>query len=95
MMNVSGSQYHGILKLYGEQTKVNRTMKTGVAAAAKPSDSVVLSPKAQEFAGMLAKLQQTPEVRPEVVQRLTAQVESGEYRVDAAAVAKNLLAGAD
>ena len=64
MMNVSGSQFHGILKLYGEQTKVNRTMKTGVAAAAKPSDSVVLSPKAQEFAGMLAKLQQTPEVRP-------------------------------
>ena len=41
MMNVSGSQFHGILKLYGEQTKVNRTMKTGVAAAAKPSDSVV------------------------------------------------------
>ena len=44
---------------------------------------------------MLAKLQQTPEVRPEVVQRLSAQVERGEYRVDAAAVAKKLLAGAD
>ena len=94
-MNVSGSQFHGILKLYGEQTKVNRTMKTGVAAAAKPTESDDLSTKAQEFAGMLAKLQQTPEVRPEVVQRLSAQVESGEYRVDAAAVAKNLLAGAD
>nr|WP_320148127.1 flagellar biosynthesis anti-sigma factor FlgM [uncultured Anaeromusa sp.] len=94
-MNVSGSHFQGILKLYGEQTKVNRTLKTEAAAAAKSSDSLVLSPKAQEFAGMLAKLQQTPEVRPEVVQRLSAQVESGEYRVDSVAVAKNLLAGAD
>lgn len=94
-MNVSGSHFQGILKLYGEQTKVSRTVKATGASAAKPSDSVVLSPKAQEFAGMLAKLQQTPEVRPDVVERLSAQVESGEYRVDAGAVAKNLLAGAD
>ncbi|WP_027937173.1 flagellar biosynthesis anti-sigma factor FlgM [Anaeroarcus burkinensis] len=94
-MNVSGSQFQGILKLYGEQTKVNRTLKTTATSAAKTSDSVVLSPKAQEFAGLLAKLQQTPEIRPDVVQRFSAQVENGEYRVDSVAVAKNLLAGAD
>lgn len=92
-MIVSGSPLPGVLKVYGEQAKARRAAYGETAAAADAADRVDLSPKAQEFSGLLAKLRQTPEVRSEVVDRLSAQVEAGEYRVDARAVARRLLAG--
>ncbi|MFU8818919.1 MAG: flagellar biosynthesis anti-sigma factor FlgM, partial [Desulfurivibrio sp.] len=67
-------------------------------AAAKPSagpaqggDRVDLSTGTQDIQRVKEVLAQTPEVRLEKIRALKGQIERGEYRVDADAVADRML----
>lgn len=62
-----------------------------VSAAGNGSDRVTLSREAQEAARLRTKLQATPEVRMDLVERIKAEVEAGTYNVEPRAVAEKLL----
>ncbi|ADH86625.1 flagellar biosynthesis anti-sigma factor FlgM [Desulfurivibrio alkaliphilus] len=61
------------------------------AGAAQGSDKVNLSAGTQDIQRVKEVLAQTPEVRMEKIQALKGQIERGEYRVDAEAVAERML----
>jgi len=54
-------------------------------------DKVVLSPQAREIHQAKQAFETCPDIRQEKVDRLKAQISDGTYRVDAGAVAANMI----
>jgi flagellar biosynthesis anti-sigma factor FlgM len=61
------------------------------SAPPAPTDTVTVSGKAREAARLRSRLQQAPDVRLDLVERIKAQVDAGTYHVSPAAVAAKLL----
>ena len=89
-MIISGKQIQNILKAYGDNKPVKNT-KAEKMAATQQKDEVVLSTQAQEFAHILQKIKNMPDVREEKVQELTQRIQSGEYHVEAKEVADKMI----
>jgi negative regulator of flagellin synthesis FlgM len=89
-MIISGKQIQNILKAYGDSKPIKNTKaeKTGTA---QQKDEVVLSTQAQEFAHILQKIKNMPDVREEKVQELTQRIQSGEYHIEAKEVADKMI----
>lgn len=91
-MIISGNQIQSVTKLYRDQTALGKTKNNGKTSGMQQSpDEVVLSSQSQEFGKYLQKLQSLSEVRDQDVSRLSKQVESGTYQVDALALAGRLM----
>jgi negative regulator of flagellin synthesis FlgM len=79
-------------KVYGvEQIKTNKSGRATGSGSATPSDEVVLSSEAQEIQQAVSAIKALPEVREDRVQELTPLVESGQYKVDAAKIADQMI----
>jgi negative regulator of flagellin synthesis FlgM len=65
--------------------------KPASGGAAIATERVDLSAKAQEFQRIRQLLDQVPDVREGKVQELKAQIESGNYKVDAGKIATKML----
>lgn len=89
-MIISGKQVQDVLKVYADQNQKSKPATRSQQPIAQ-RDEVVLSPKAQEFSQLLQKLKAMPEVREDKVAELTAQIESGEYVLNATAIAEKML----
>ena len=90
-MIVSNNSIQGVTKAYGDQAKLSKKTKTESSSATQQPDEVILSAQAQEFGGMINKLQSLPDVRTDKVNDLSAQVATGSYHVDAYAIAGRML----
>ncbi len=90
-MIISGKQVQSIVKVYGEQNKLNQGVKQEKSEAAKSQDEVILSANAQEFGQYLSSLQSMSGVRQDKVNALSERIQSGTYEVDARAVAEKML----
>lgn len=92
-MIVSTNIIQNAAKVYGDQGKLSQTVKndkTKTVATQSP-DEVILSTNAQEFGGMISKLQSLPDVRADKVNALSDQVAQGSYHVDAYEIASSML----
>lgn len=90
-MIISGKQVQGIVKVYGEQNKLNKGIKQEKSDSAQSQDEVILSTNAQEFGQYLSSLQSMSGVRQDKVKDLSERIQSGTYEVDARAVAEKML----
>lgn len=77
--------------------KANKNGQSGKpgTAGSKPAgsggDCVALSPRAMEMNRAKGLLENVPEIRGEMVQSLKADIESGDYSVDAGKVAEKMI----
>ena len=74
--------------IYGKQAVKRTETKVG---ASYGKDSVVFSNFAKELQLASKAVKEAPEVRTEKVDRLKAQVESGQYNVSASQIAEKIL----
>lgn len=90
-MIISTNQIQQAAKVYSDTKKALKTAKTDVPATSQPADAVVLSTNAQEFGGMLRKLQSLSDVRQADVEAISNRVAQGTYHVDAYAIADKMV----
>ena len=92
-MIISGnSGINQVGKVYGvEQPKSGKGVKEAGKSGALRSDAVVLSPEAQGIQQKIAAIKALPDVRADRVAELTPLVESGQYKVDAAKIADQMI----
>ena len=78
-------------KVYGiEQAKSAKSVRSA-GKSSQGSDAVVLSTEAQALQQTIANIKTLPEVRQSRVQDLMSQVDSGQYQVDAAKIADQMI----
>jgi negative regulator of flagellin synthesis FlgM len=92
-MIISNNQIQQVAKAYGDQTKLSKSTKSGRTAATQRPDEVILSASAQEFGGLIRKLQALPDVRADVVGVLSDQITQGSYHVAAYEIAGKMVSG--
>lgn len=90
-MIISTNPIQQAAKVYSDTKKALKTAKTNATSVTQNPDEVVLSTNAQEFGGLLRKLQSLPDVRQTKVQDLSASVAQGSYHVDAYAIADKMV----
>lgn len=90
-MIISTNPIQQAAKAYSDTKKPLKTAKTDALVMNLPADKVVLSTNAQEFGGMLRKLQSLSDVRQAKVQDISNRVAQGSYHVDAYAIADKML----
>jgi flagellar biosynthesis anti-sigma factor FlgM len=56
-----------------------------------PADEVRLSPRAEELHRLRDAIEQSPEIREELVDRLREEIRSGDYHIDGVAIASSML----
>ena len=79
-------------KVYGvDQIKTGKGVRGSGKSGSKSSDEVLLSSEAQELQQAVSAIKALPGVREDRVQELTPLVESGQYKVDAAKIADQML----
>ena len=79
-------------KLYGvDQVKSGKSTREAGKSGAKINDEVVLSSEAQELQQNVSAIKALPDVRADRVAELTPLVESGQYKVDAAKIADQMI----
>mgnify|MGYP003606835934 CR=1 FL=1 len=79
-------------KVYGvDQIKSGKGTRGTEKSGSSQSDAVVLSSEAQELQQAVSTIKALPDVRADRVTELTALVESGQYKVDAAKIADQML----
>ena len=79
-------------KVYGaDQVKSGKSTREAGKSSAKLNDAVVLSSEAQELQQAVSAIKALPAVREDRVQELTPLVESGQYKVDAAKIADQMI----
>lgn len=69
----------------------NNAQRQDNNVATAPQDTVKLSGAAQSLQGVEQKLANTPDVDQQKVERLKAEIESGQYKVDAEKVAEGFM----
>ena len=93
-MIISGnSGINSANKVYGaDSVKAGKGVRnTTATAAARRSDEVVLSSEAQGLQQQIAAIKALPDVRQDRVNELTLKIESGQYRIDAAKLADQMI----
>lgn len=77
----------------GSIQAANRVFSIDKKATEQGTDGVKVSDKAQFYQILLQKIKDVPEVRQERVQEVSQQINNGEFKVDANAIARSLLLG--
>ena len=92
-MIISGnSGINGINKAYGVETvKSGKGVREPGKSSSQRSDQVVLSSEAQGLQQQIAAIKALPDVRMDKVEELSRRVESGNYQVDAAKIADQMI----
>lgn len=90
-MIISGKQIQNAAKIYGEQTKVSKTVKANKASLAQKPDEVILSSQAQEMGAIYQSIRSLPEVREDRVKELSSQIDSGTYNVSGQDIADKMI----
>ena len=93
-MIISGnSVINSANKVYGaDSVKAGKGVRnTTATAAARRSDEVVLSSEAQGLQQQIAAIKALPDVRMDKVEELSRRVEAGQYQVDAAKLADQMI----
>ena len=93
-MIISGnSGINSVNKVYGaDSVKAGKGVRnTTATAAARRGDEVVLSSEAQGLQQQIAAIKALPDVRQDRVNELTLKIESGQYRIDAAKLADQMI----
>jgi len=90
-MIVSNNSIQNVTKAYSDQTKVSKKIKSESSSTTQSPDEVILSSQAQEFGGIISKLQALPDVRADKVSDLGDQVAAGSYHVAAYDIAGRML----
>ena len=79
-------------KIYGiDQVKAGRGTRETSKSGSRSQDEVVLSSEAQEMQQRIAAIKAIPEIREDRVRELTPLVDSGQYKVDAAKIAEQMI----
>ena len=79
-------------KVYGvDQVRTGKGPREAGKAGSGRSDGVTLSSEAQELQQAVSAIKAMPGVREDRVQELTPLVESGQYKVDAAKIAEQMI----
>ena len=79
-------------KVYGvEQVKSGKGVRASETSSSGQSDEVVLSSEAQELQQAVSSIKAMSGVREDKVAELSALVDSGQYKVDAAKIADQML----
>jgi negative regulator of flagellin synthesis FlgM len=79
-------------KVYGvELAKSAKGIRETVKSGSQRSDAVVLSSEAQGLQQKIAAIKALPDVRTDRVNELTLKIESGQYKVDAAKIADQMI----
>lgn len=76
-----------------EQYNSNKIRARKTETAQAGTDSLEVTNASRLFSEALQAVRETPDVRMDKVEAVRSQVESGTYRVDAAAVAARMLSG--
>lgn len=79
------------IKKANKNEQSGKPVTNGTAPAGSGGDCVALSPRAMEMNRAKGLLENVPEVRGEMVVRLKADIESGDYSVDAGKVAEKMI----
>ena len=92
-MIISGnSGISGINKAYGVETvKSGKGVRETGKSSSQRSDQVVLSSEAQGLQQQIAAIKALPDVRMDKVEELSRRVEAGDYQVDAAKIADQMI----
>lgn len=93
-MIISGnSDIKSANKVYGaDSVKAGKGVRNTTATVdARRSDPVVLSSEAQGLRQQIAAIKALPDVRQDRVNKLTLKIESGQYKVDAAKLADQMI----
>jgi negative regulator of flagellin synthesis FlgM len=79
-------------KIYGvDQIRTGKGPREAGKAGSGRSDAVMLSSEAQELQQAVSAIKALPGVREDRVRELTPLVESGQYKVDAAKIADQMI----
>lgn len=79
-------------KVYGvDQVRTGKGPRATGRSGEDRSDAVQLSAEAQELQQAVSAIKAMPGVREDLVQELTPLVESGQYKVDAAKIAEQMI----
>ena len=79
-------------KVYGvDQVRTGKGPRAAGRSGEDRSDAVQLSAEAQELQQAVSAIKAMPGVREDRVQELTPLVESGQYKVDAAKIAEQMI----
>ena len=79
-------------KVYGvDQIRSGKGSRPSEKGGASRSDAVQLSAEAQELQQAVSAIKAMPGVREDRVKELTPLVESGQYKVDAAKIAEQMI----
>lgn len=89
-MKISHQQIEQIQRIYGAQQR--RQPSEATDAAAQRMDKVELSAESRVFEAARKKVDETPDVRHDLVERIKAQRAAGEYNVESREVARKMLA---
>jgi flagellar biosynthesis anti-sigma factor FlgM len=89
-MIISNQQVNSIIKAYGVQGS-KKGLGVEYAKPVQRGDSLELSPRARELSKIQKAIADAPEVRSDVVTRIKASMDSGEYKVSSEAVAHRML----
>ena len=79
-------------KYYSNVAAARYANSTGYVRGVQKSDAFTPSKEAQSFSDLLNKLKNTSDVREDKVNRLQAEISSGQYFVSADKIATSLLA---
>lgn len=90
-MIISNKQVQNVMKVYGEQTKVASSAKSGKTSPTQKQDEVILSSSVQEFGKVFQSIREMSGVREDRVKELSAAIDAGTYQVDAKAVAEKMI----
>lgn len=81
------------LSMVGSIQATNRVVSIDKKATGQGKDGVKVSDKAQFYQILLQKVKEVPEIREDRVREVSQQINSGEFKVDANAIARSLLFG--
>ena len=92
-MIISGNNgISGINKAYGVETvKSGKGVREAGKSSTQRSDEVVLSSEAQGLQQQIAAIKALPDARMDKVAELSHRIESGQYEVDAAKLADQMI----
>lgn len=89
-MKITNEQTQQIMQAYGVKG-AGKAKKPGAADSAQKADDASLSAASQEITKALSLISKSPDVRPDKVAALKAQIEAGTYQVSGKDIAGAIL----
>lgn len=91
-MKISHRQSEQVAKLFAAQLRTKPVDKSAGIMSGRRADKVELSRESREVQAVTKVIAETPDVRADVVARIKAQLDAGEYRISGRDVARKMLA---